>query len=667
MKLVRPGIVVTSLALAIGVPLGAGAAASSSGVHPTTAELTGSVVDSASHALPGICISVLDSSRNAASGGETTSAGGYDISGISPGTYTITYQECSQTTGPNVEPQYYDNTQSYASRQVLTLAAGQTKALDTQTMHAGAKISLHLSDSRGNPVSGLEVAIQTQSAPGPLPVWQTLAQTDSAGNVTFVGLLPVPYSLQYESCPHIWCAFVGYYPNDPSNRPSTVQPIVGTATNLTDVFDLPVVQISSTSVTASPTSPTVGQPVTFTATVSNADGSIPDGYVAFMVGTTDLGSTWVGAASGTATLTTAALPLGVSNVDATFEPDELAVTPSGAAVTVTVTAATSGGGSSGGASGSGSGSSSGSGSGSGGGATAPVGTAASVTRLAGTDRIATAVSVSQDSFPTGHAGAVVLARADDYPDALVGGPLAAAKNASLLLTEGSTLPLDTATEVKRVLPAGGTVYVLGGTSAIPTSVSSQLTSIGYTVVRYSGADRYATAVAVATALGSPTTVLLATGINFPDALAAGPAAAHIHGAILLTDGSTLPTETATYLAGAHVTYAIGGPAAAAVPSATPILGSDRYGTAAAVATKFFPSSAVVGVATGTGFPDALAGGAQLALMGGPLLLSSQATVPTSTSSYLNSDHTVLTNVYVYGGTAVLGTSIVGQLTAAFGG
>jgi len=292
--------------------------------------------------------------------------------------------------------------------------------------------------------------------------------------------------------------------------------------------------------------------------------------------------------------------------------------------------------------------------------------AASVGRVSGTDRIATAVAVSQDSFPAGNAGAVVLARGDDYPDALVGGPLAAARNAPLLLTEGSTLPAATATELKRVLPAGGTVYVLGGTSAVPATVANQLTVLGYSVVRYSGADRYATAVAVAKALGSPSTVLLATGTNFPDALAAGPAAAHVHGAILLTNGPTLPTETATYLAGAHTTYAIGGPAAVAVPSATAILGSDRYATAAAVATKFFPSATVVGVATGAGFPDALAGGAQLALMGAPLLLSSEASVPTSTSNYLNADHSVLTNVYVYGGTAVLGTSIVGQLTAAFG-
>jgi len=292
--------------------------------------------------------------------------------------------------------------------------------------------------------------------------------------------------------------------------------------------------------------------------------------------------------------------------------------------------------------------------------------AAHVGREAGADRIATAVAVSQDSFPSGNAGAVVLARADDYPDALVGGPLAASKNAPLLLTQGSTLPSATVTEIRRVLPSGATVYILGGTSAVPISVATQLTGLGYAVVRYSGADRYATAVAVAVALGNPSTVLLATGTNFPDALAAGPAAAHLHGAILLTSGSTLPAETSAYLAGAHSIYAIGGPAATAAPSAQAVVGADRFATAAAVATKFFPSSAGAGVATGTGFPDALAGGAQLALRGAPLLLSSQTGLPPSTTAYLVADHGVLTNVYVYGGTSVLGTVVANQLTASFG-
>jgi putative cell wall-binding protein len=294
--------------------------------------------------------------------------------------------------------------------------------------------------------------------------------------------------------------------------------------------------------------------------------------------------------------------------------------------------------------------------------------AAHVGREAGADRLATAVAVSQDSFPNGNAGAVVLARADDYPDALVGGPLAASKNAPLLLTQGSTLPNATAAELTRVLPRGRTVYVLGGTSAVPASIAAQLTTLGYVVVRYSGADRYATAVAVATALGNPSTLFLATGTNFPDALAAGPAAAHLHGAILLTNGSTLPTETLAYLVGSQsILYAIGGPAASAAGFfGVKVVGADRFATAAAVATKFFPSSTVVGVATGTGFPDALAGGAQLALTGAPLLLSGSTGLPAATSAYLTADHAALTNVYVYGGTAVLGTGVASQLTASFG-
>ncbi|MHB1613849.1 MAG: cell wall-binding repeat-containing protein, partial [Actinomycetes bacterium] len=132
---------------------------------------------------------------------------------------------------------------------------------------------------------------------------------------------------------------------------------------------------------------------------------------------------------------------------------------------------------------------------------------ANVGRLAGADRYATAVAVSQAQFPNGNAGAVVLARGDLYPDALVGVPLAAAKNAPLLLTVGSSLLTVTKAELQRVLPAGGTVYILGGTGAVPTSVASQLTGLGYQVLRYGGASRFATAVQVAHALGDPGIVL----------------------------------------------------------------------------------------------------------------------------------------------------------------
>jgi putative cell wall-binding protein len=294
----------------------------------------------------------------------------------------------------------------------------------------------------------------------------------------------------------------------------------------------------------------------------------------------------------------------------------------------------------------------------GGGGGAGGGSTVNVDRLSGADRFATAVAASQVEFPSGGAGAVVLARVDDYADALVGGPLATQKNAPLLLTTGTTLPAATQAELTRVLATGGEVYLLGGTSAIPASVESQLKAMGYKTTRLAGSTRYATAVAVADALGDPASVLLATGANYPDALAAGPAAAHIGGAVLLTGGSVMPSETATYLAAhAKTTYAIGGPAAAAAPTAHAIVGADRYATAVAVATTFFTAPTTLGIATGTNFPDALAAGALLAHAGAPLLLTDSGSLPTPTLQYLTSVASSATSAHIFGGTLAVSDSV----------
>ena len=58
---------------------------------------------------------------------------------------------------------------------------------------------------------------------------------------------------------------------------------------------------------------------------------------------------------------------------------------------------------------------------------------------------------------------MVLASSDDYPDALVGTVLAAVKHAPVLFAHGAVLSATTTAEMRRVLPGGGTVYLLGGT------------------------------------------------------------------------------------------------------------------------------------------------------------------------------------------------------------
>lgn len=287
-----------------------------------------------------------------------------------------------------------------------------------------------------------------------------------------------------------------------------------------------------------------------------------------------------------------------------------------------------------------------------------------VNRLSGPDRFATAAAVAQANYSQGAAGAVVLARGDQYADALVGAPLAAAKNAPLLLTSGARLPPVTLSEIEQVLAPGGTVYLLGGDAAIPASVQAELTTtFGYKTVRYQGANRYATAVAVADALGDPTTILLTTGLDFPDGLAAGPAATHVGGAVLLTDGSVMPPETQAYLtAHASTTYAAGGPAVAADPSATAVEGTDRYGTAAAIAARFFNAPIIIGMATGANFPDALSGGAALAHAGRPLLLTDPAALPGATTAYLASTPTIQA-ITLFGSTAAISTNVANILAS----
>jgi putative cell wall-binding protein len=296
-----------------------------------------------------------------------------------------------------------------------------------------------------------------------------------------------------------------------------------------------------------------------------------------------------------------------------------------------------------------------------------------MTRLSGADRIATAVAISQNLFAAGTAGAVVLARSDGFADALAGTPLAAGFMAPILLTPPTTLDARASAEMQRVLGAPGkTVYLLGGTSALSAGIETAIQALGYATVRFAGADRFATAADIAgsTQLGSPSTVLVTTGDDFPDSLCAGAATAGAGpSAILLTDGSTVPAPTAAYLAGhpGDTVYAIGGQAAAAgIAGAVPIVGVDRYDTCVKVAQKFFPNPTGVTVASGEVFPDGLAGGAHAAnaANGFPLLLVAPDAVPSSVLSWLTANKATLTRGYVYGGPSTISDATVSALQAA---
>jgi putative cell wall-binding protein len=312
-------------------------------------------------------------------------------------------------------------------------------------------------------------------------------------------------------------------------------------------------------------------------------------------------------------------------------------------------------------------------------------TAKPVTRLAGSDRIGTAVAISNQEFPTAHtAKNVVLTAAYTFADAMSAGPLGKQLTAPLLLTSPGTLDAATLTEIERVMPLPTTttpgttttgctstppadaVYIVGGDAAIAAVINTQLNTAGFNVVRIAGVDRFGTSVAVAKCEGSPSTVFLATGDIFADALSAGPAAASKAGAVLLTDGAVLPSSVSTYLSGlsSPTVYAVGEAAHLADPTASPIVGSDRFATADLVASEFFTSPTVVGVATGSNFPDALAGGAFMGAMGGPILLTDPVSLQSADGLYIGQNNVGLTQAFLFGGTATLSPQISTQVSLA---
>ncbi|HEX2141713.1 MAG TPA: cell wall-binding repeat-containing protein, partial [Candidatus Limnocylindria bacterium] len=147
-------------------------------------------------------------------------------------------------------------------------------------------------------------------------------------------------------------------------------------------------------------------------------------------------------------------------------------------------------------------------------------------RLAGANRYATAAAVSRDAFPTG-AAVAYLVTGGNYPDALAGGVLAARKGGPVLLVTPNTLPGATAAELDRLNPQ--TVVVIGGTAAVSDAVlngAGKYATSGQLPQRIHGSDRWSTAVAISKAAfpTAPDRAFVATGVAFPDALAAVPVA-----------------------------------------------------------------------------------------------------------------------------------------------
>ncbi|MGH9164532.1 MAG: cell wall-binding repeat-containing protein, partial [Acidimicrobiales bacterium] len=296
------------------------------------------------------------------------------------------------------------------------------------------------------------------------------------------------------------------------------------------------------------------------------------------------------------------------------------------------------------------------------------------TRFAGANRYDTARQTALAAYPLG-ANNVVLARGDLFPDALAGSYLAGSLNAPVLLTESGSLHPEALAGL--VALGANTVHLLGSEAALSANVRNQVTAAGFATTRIGGDNRYDTAAKVATTPGAAVvgvlggfgrTAIVASGENFPDALAAGPIAHRADFPLLLTRPDSLPTETAGALStlGIQHVLMIGGTTAVNDSVKTAIeatgvsvdrrFGPDRFATAANLAgfartTLGWTVDELI-LATGFGFADAVSAGALGGVRSAPIVLTDDV-LPAPSVQVCTDNQPTLTKLFVEGGPTVV--------------
>jgi len=280
----------------------------------------------------------------------TATVGG-GSSGSNP-TGTVTFLSGTTTlgTGP------VDTTTGVATYTTSSLPVGSTSL--TAQYDGDYNFAASTSTATTEVVNELASAIQLAAAPNPAAVGQavTLTATVSGGSnglnptgtVTFftlngtatLGTGPVDNStgvatFTTSSLPAGSYTLTAHYGGDSNFMPSAsgaVTEVVGNATPIA----------STTQLAIAPNPASIGQSVTFTATVAGgANGVNPSGSVTFMNGSTALGTGPVAAGSGVATFTTSSLTAGTYAVTAQYGGDANFLASTTTATSLVVNAAPS--------------------------------------------------------------------------------------------------------------------------------------------------------------------------------------------------------------------------------------------------------------------------------------------------------------------------------------
>ncbi|WP_162867409.1 choice-of-anchor P family protein [Euzebya tangerina] len=301
-------------------------------------------------------------------------------------------------------------------------------------------------------------------------------------------------------------------------------------------------------------------------------------------------------------------------------------------------------------------------------------------RLSGADRITTAIEVATATF--NDAPAVVLARSDDFADALAASTLAVEVGAPILLTPPTVLDSRVLLEIERL--GAETVYLMGGTAALSEDVESTLRNAELETIRLAGASRFHTAVLIAeevVELGGPVDhAIVARADAFADALGSANLATAVRAPILMTatDELTGVTRDAldTLLEDGDQVYVAGGVAALQTDidrtleadglDPMRVAGATRYSTALAfveLSQEMTQENGTLWLASGEDFPDALTAAVGVHRLGGSLSLVNPVDLMASpaVAEYVTGRGDTLDRVLLVGGDSAVSPAVAQQI------
>lgn len=264
-----------------------------------------------------------------------------------------------------------------------------------------------------------------------------------------------------------------------------------------------------------------------------------------------------------------------------------------------------------------------------------------VERIGGADRTETSLKVLEK---LGGVKKTYLVNGYQFSDALSIAPVAAANNEGIVLaTRGSV-------EAGLTKQGINEVILVGGENSIGSGVEKSL-GTKFKTKRIAGTDRYKTSEMIVESTGKKE-VGVATGKDFPDALASGAFLAKKNLPLLLVNGKT-QTSLPQGLKGL---YTFGGKSSVANDFGKRIAGANRYETSEKIAEEFGKSDVVV-LASGTNFADALAAAPLAKKMNAPIVLVKKDSLSENAKKLVKDAK----KVYVIGGENTISNKLVDEI------